>query len=180
LRCYDLNGNVDTAFGDSTLSDGFVFALPVDDVRHVMTKTLIRHESTLLLVGNSEGQGVMAAFMLNGHIDRTFNNGELLSANLPGSSGKVTWVDAASSDGGILALGHIGGPEAGQFVLARYLASGVLDTRFGAGKGWVPATPGIELKSLVIQRRDGLPNRILVTGVVIDGEHAVVMAFMDV
>lgn len=181
LRRYDLNGNVDTTFGDSTLSDGFVFALPVDDARPVITKTLVRHESTLLLVGNSNGQGVIAAFTLNGDVDQSFNQGELLSADLPGSNGTVTWLDAASSDGGILALGHIDEPEAGNFVIARYLSSGVLDARFGAGKGWILSAPDVELKALVVQRRaGGLPNRILVTGVVGKGEYAVVMAFLDI
>jgi hypothetical protein len=62
-----------------------------------------------------------------------------------------------------------------------YLASGVLDTRFGAGQGWVVSPLGVELKALVTLRREGgLPNRILVTGVVAKGEYAVVIAFTDV
>lgn len=182
LSRYDLNGKVDTAFGGSAQTDGFVLTPPLGEIRSDGDiAALVQHESTLILVGNASGQGVMAAYTLDGAVDQTFNLGNLLYADLPGSKRTVTWLDAASSDGGILALGYIGVPELGEFVIARYLASGVLDTRFGSGQGWVFSTLGVQLKALVVQRREGgLPNRILVTGVVVKGEYAVVMAFTDV
>jgi hypothetical protein len=188
LSRYDLNGKLDTTFGDSTETDGFVLTPALGEISGLgQIKAFVRHGSTLLLTGNAgenvREQGVMAAFTLDGAVDQSFNQGELLYADLPGlpPSKKVLWLDAASSEGGILALGHIDEPEAGNFVIARYLSSGVLDARFGAGKGWILSAPDVELKALVVQRRaGGLPNRILVTGVVGKGEYAVVMAFLDV
>jgi uncharacterized delta-60 repeat protein len=181
LSRYDMSGKLDTAFGGGTQKDGFVLTPPLGEKTGGNIANILRHESTLLLVGNTDEKGVIAGFRLDGTVDQSFNRGELLYADLPGSKANVNWLDAASSDGGFIAMGYIGPAELGNFVIARYLTSGALDTRFGDGQGWVFSTLGVELKAILVQRRaGGLPNRILVTGVVTKGEYAVVMAFIDV
>src|SRR6185295_1528746 len=96
----------------------------------------IQADGKIVVVGRSADPGLgvaLARYNPNGSLDTTFSGDGKQTTNLGDAADGATGV-AIQGDGKIIAVGS-GGPDFGDFALARYNANGSLDTTFsGDGK----------------------------------------------
>lgn len=171
LARYHADGRLD----DSFAVDGFMTFKSRE--RGAQISQIIQHDNGDLHCFGS-GRDPMHCLSLklhsNGRPDHHCNEGQAQHLEI-GHSGSQWTAAQAQADGRVVAVGAtIGGVEA-DFILARYLPSGLLDRSFATGMGWVRTRLGRSLDtatSLAVQD-DG---RIVVGGYSLDGRYRAVVA----
>jgi uncharacterized delta-60 repeat protein len=154
---YETNGNLDATFGGAGQAASFGTAGAID---------VIESTNEFLVGGNlvtaPSSQGSTTSFLVvrytaNGNIDTTFGSNGITTASFPGNTYNLATAVALQSNGDIVA-GGLTGPSYSStadfdFALARFTASGALDTTFGAS-GLVTTTIGTKgssINTLLIQ-----------------------------
>jgi uncharacterized delta-60 repeat protein len=100
----------------------------------------------------------------DGTADPGFGSGGTVLTGFQGAgTGDHALAVLAQGDGKIVAGGHSAGSSGQLVALARYTASGALDTTFGAGTGKVVLNLGSGQQSLTSLRRDDLGRYVFVT-----------------
>jgi uncharacterized delta-60 repeat protein len=138
LARYNANGSLDTSFGtggrvttDFSGNSDFVYGVAVQPDGRVIAAG----DSYKTVNGENLHDFVLARYNIDGSLDQTFGNGGRVITEFAG--GEVAYGLALSGDGRVVAAGLTwGGSTFGNNVaLARYNASGNLDSTFGnAGK----------------------------------------------
>ncbi|VVO43496.1 hypothetical protein [Pseudomonas fluorescens] len=139
--CGALNGNgmVARLKDDGTFDEEFAikgFALLAGS--ELTFEKLTQHsEKGILAAGwGSSYQGVLACFTENGQLEPTFNGGKVLFQSF-GERSKVLFYGVGQAHGKTIASGRLTQPgNRPEFVVARYLSTGMPDLDFGNGKGW--------------------------------------------
>jgi uncharacterized delta-60 repeat protein len=149
---YSSNGSLDTTFGSkgmATFPSGFGASGAPGEI-------IIQPTNGDIVVGGSVGYPYTFALLrytLNGTLDPTFGNGGEVVTSIPGNNADLNCV--AWENGEIVGAGS----ENNQvWALARYTASGSLDTTFGPGGTGIVTTAigyngtsGAAINSLVVQ-----------------------------
>jgi uncharacterized delta-60 repeat protein len=133
LARYNPNGSLDTTFsGDGKQT------IDLGGFGHGASAVALQADGKIVVGGSACSSGVCGDFALarynpNGSLDTTFSGDGKQTTNLGDAAEGVTGV-AIQGDGKIVAAGS-GGPDFGDFALARYNPNGSLDTSFsGDGK----------------------------------------------
>jgi uncharacterized delta-60 repeat protein len=135
---YDTLGHLDTGFGPS--HDGTV-TTPVGDGSSSAANAIALDGSQILAVGGAftgaNDDFAAARYNADGSLDTAFGSGGKVDTPFAGVDAEATAV-AIQSDGKVVLVGRSGGflglpPYSAQFALARYSATGTLDTTFGSG-----------------------------------------------
>ena len=162
---YLTNGKLDTSFGSS--GSTHVNLAGVDTARDV----LIQPDGKILIVGGAGGltemhQGTplrrfvendlgLVRLTSNGKLDTSFGTGGKVTTNISGTD----WAEevALQDDGKIIVVGN----SSNDFVVARYLGNGKLDTSFGSSGTTTVNFAGIDSARDVVIQPDG---KLLVVG----------------
>jgi uncharacterized delta-60 repeat protein len=155
----DSSGNQDNNFG----TNGNVAYLIPGSTRNYAFA--IDGDDRILLAGAADKQIGITRHLPDGHLDSTFGNNGLVTSQVTGSR----WGDYATGiallpNGKILICGQTGMPSPGNydFILARYLSNGRLDSTFG-DHGFVRTDFGFyDVANDIVVQPDG---RIVITGV---------------
>jgi uncharacterized delta-60 repeat protein len=125
-------GDLDTGFGV-----GGVAITPIGDGEDAAYAMAVQPDERIILAGFTESADGDLDFALvrytdNGLLDNTFG-GDGIVITAVGSGDDQAYALALQPDGRILAAGTVAVGSESDFVLARYSASGVLDTTLGSG-----------------------------------------------
>ncbi|MBE2283891.1 MAG: cadherin-like beta sandwich domain-containing protein [Prosthecobacter sp.] len=133
---YDSDGLLDPTFGS-----GGKMTLSVGSEDDLCNGLVLQNDGRIVVAGEyvinpflAESGSALARFNTNGTVDTTFGNGGKVTTNVSGTSHDGYRGVLVMSDGRILAEGYsysTGGNY--DFALARYNASGALDSSFGSG-----------------------------------------------
>jgi len=156
---YNLNGTLDSSFGDSGI---VVTNLPSFSS---IQRVILQPDGKILAIGDNDGDFALARYTTDGKLDRSFSRDGQVVTDL----GRLDTVSDAvvQPDGKILVLGT----SDGRVALARYNADGTLDTSF-SGDGTLTSTPGnisSEGDKLLLQR-----NGKIVVLATVDGNAGLV------
>src|SRR5438445_6460710 len=83
--------------------------------------------------GGSNSQVALARLQRNGTLDTSFGNAREITTSLAANQNSAARSVAIQPDGKIVVAGFAGASGSQEFALARYLASGQLDTTFANG-----------------------------------------------
>jgi uncharacterized delta-60 repeat protein len=148
------DGTLDTSFDGDGTTTGF----SADNYAEAWD-LIQQSDGKLLVAGAAEGNFALARYHSNGSLDNTFGSGGLVTTGFDNLS-SISAV-TQQRDGNLLAAGATRFFDdddnfAGSFTLARYLATGALDTSFGtAGKVITDVKVGVDRISDVIEQEDG-------------------------
>lgn len=156
---YNANGTLDTTFdGDGKAVTAFGTG------KDRIYSMAVQADGKILVAGESSGQIALARYNANGSLDTGFGSGGKLTTTIDHDSCAHGVIVLA--DGKILVAGNSSHWSYmsfdSEFVVARYTASGKLDTTFGGGKGYAATNigEGDTAQGLVLQA-DG---KIVVAG----------------
>ncbi|MGD0987090.1 MAG: delta-60 repeat domain-containing protein [Candidatus Sulfotelmatobacter sp.] len=155
---YETNGSVDASFGGAGQAAGFgnggAMAVIDSSSEFVVAGSLVT--PPLSLQGNTTGF-LLVRYKSNGNIDTTFGTNGVTTTPFPGNLFSAAAAVALQSNGDTVAGGSTAAapnnPKNSDFALARYTASGTLDTTFGTN-GLVTTTIGTDgsaINTLLIQ-----------------------------
>ncbi|MGN6548090.1 MAG: hypothetical protein ACTHK7_23850, partial [Aureliella sp.] len=119
---YLSSGAIDTSFGTGGIVTTDLGAVN-DEIFDVQLDNLGR----IVVAGGTQGKFALARYLATGALDTTFGTGGIVVTDLQGSDGANALL--LLPDGRLVAAGSDGT----DFALARYTASGGLDTTFGTG-----------------------------------------------
>ena len=130
LARYNADGSLDTDFGGdadgNNVKDGYV-TTPIGSGVNSINEVAVLADGKILAAGISDNDFALVRYTANGSLDTGFGTGGKVTTDIGGAD-KIEGM-AVLSDGKIVAGGHSGG----DFALARYTSTGVLDTGFGTG-----------------------------------------------
>jgi uncharacterized delta-60 repeat protein len=177
---YTPAGALDTTFNSRGILPGTIVSSPVPGDYNKATSVAIypatdpNGNAGKILVGGfdwSTNRDVFERFNANGTLDSTFGNGGIVVAPVMGNgSADNLQALAIDSSGRVVAVGQAGnvsnGFGASWALVARFTATGTLDTSFGNGAGYVVSNwSGVgndsKATSIVLQPADG---KIVVAG----------------
>jgi uncharacterized delta-60 repeat protein len=155
---YEANGTLDATFGGAGqaagLGIGGAMAVIESSSEFIVAGSLVT--PPLSPQGNTTGF-LLVRYKSNGNIDTTFGTNGVTTTPFPGNLFSAAAAVALQSNGDIVAGGSTSAtsnnPSVSDFALARYTASGVLDTTFGTN-GLVTTTigsAGSAINTLLIQ-----------------------------
>jgi len=129
---YDTNGSLDATFGGAGQAPGFGpgggVAVIESSNKFVVAGNLITTPGAT----NSTTSFLLARYTQNGNVDTTFATNGVATTPFPGNAVSAAAAVALQSSGDIVAGGSSGASvSASDFALARYTATGTLDTTFG-------------------------------------------------
>ena len=136
---YLTNGLLDTSFG------GGIVITPIGtSVLSTINAILIQPDGKIVAGGTDGSNFVLARYLTNGSLDTTFNSAGtqpgVIVTTIDGSIFSFATSVALQTDGNIVA----GGTDGSNFVVARYLTDGTLDTTFNSSG----LQPGIAVTSI--------------------------------
>lgn len=139
---YNLDGNLDSTFGD-----GGKVMIPMGRNSGFASAVVIQKDGKILEAGSSfySPQFVLVRYNSDGSLDTGFGVGGIVSTDLGPAYGGANCM-AVQDDGKIILAGYIGTNRI--FALARYNLDGSLDSSFGIG-GVVTALPSLGLNEVV-------------------------------
>jgi uncharacterized delta-60 repeat protein len=130
---YNTNGSLDTTFGGAGQAAGFGpaggFAIINSSGEILTAGSLV---TTPTLSGESTTGFLLVRYTANGSVDATFGKNGVVTTAFPGNLASAAAAVALESNGDVVAGGStavVSTPT--DFALARYTASGTLDTTFG-------------------------------------------------
>ena len=159
---YNIDGSLDTTFG----GDGIVVT-PISTGKDEARAVAIQANGQIVVAGAAANgtagtDFVVARYNATGSLDGTFNTGGFTVTDFGGNNHDEAFAMAIQSDGKIVVVGQTGAITAPDFAVARYTASGILDTTFDTdGKQITPFGEADAAYSVAIQA-DG---KIVVAGV---------------
>ncbi|MCJ7831357.1 MAG: hypothetical protein MUP86_02405, partial [Dehalococcoidia bacterium] len=133
LAHFTIAGDLDPGFGDN----GVAFTR-IGSHNSEARAIAVQPDGLILLAGSAESTGGDRDFAVvryddgDGSLDPAFGTGGIVTTSI-GSGNDNAYALALQPDGRILAAGTVAVGSESDFVLARYSASGVLDTAFGSG-----------------------------------------------
>jgi uncharacterized delta-60 repeat protein len=149
------SGILDPTFGDAGM------VITGDTIKYEGANSVaVQKDGKILVSGAIDGIWSLIRYQSNGDIDSTWGAAGILSDPDPGSfSGGEPMAIAIQQDGKIL----VGGFNANQFVMWRYLTEGVPDSSFGTS-GYLNFTCGFGSEQISSIKID-TANKILIVGV---------------
>jgi uncharacterized delta-60 repeat protein len=128
-------GILDSAFGNGGLVNTSIAG---DD--DFAGGVAVQANGKIVVVGqsvntNGDNDFVVVRYNSNGTLDGTFGFGGRVTTGFGAGTEDVATAVVIQADGRIVVGGFTGSPGSRDFVVARYLASGSLDTTFGGGDG---------------------------------------------
>jgi uncharacterized delta-60 repeat protein len=178
---YNVDGSLDTTFGGG---DGIVTTtIAAGFARDEALRATVQSDGKIVVVGFAQNASgfppppspqfadiVVARYDADGSLDATFGTGGIVRTEIgAGVLADVAQAVLVQADGGIVVAGFTTSTTTSQdFALARYTASGTLDTTFGGGDGIVitTVTPSSDQARSILQQPDG---RIVVVGHALTG-----------
>ncbi|MDJ0779659.1 MAG: DUF4347 domain-containing protein, partial [Gammaproteobacteria bacterium] len=123
---YNANGSLDTGFG----TGGMVFtdASPGTDA---IWDIFVQDDGSIVAAGSGNDQFAVVRYLANGALDPSFGGGDGIVNTDFGAGNDYAYNVEVLGDGSIL----VGGNSNNDFAIAKYDASGNLDTGFGGGDG---------------------------------------------
>lgn len=175
-----LTGDFDPTFGGGTGRA----VTTIGDNSSTIRSIALQSDGGIVVAGgadlNARHVFTLARYTSSGYLDTTFGSGTgIVSTRIGNGSADVAQAVALQTDGRIVVGGFADVDNTQDLAVARYLSTGVLDTTFGGGLGYV--TKGFELGSRdygygVAIQRDGkivLAGYRRVTGVSSNADFAV-------
>jgi uncharacterized delta-60 repeat protein len=139
---YNADGTIDTSFGTS----GKVFTA-IDTGNDQAYSVALQSDGKIVVAGSALVSGhsnfAIARYNANGTLDTSFGSGGKATLLIGSNSSTATSV-VVQTDGKIVVGGYAdgGGGNQNDFALARFTSTGVLDTTFGSGVGYVTTQIG--------------------------------------
>jgi uncharacterized delta-60 repeat protein len=126
---YNLNGSLDTSFGG-----GGEATYPASTLWGVLD-VAVRPDGKILAAGESNSHFIVVRFNVDGSLDKSFGNRGAATTTIVSKNFERIYTLALQPDGKIVAAGTTTPPNSTsrEIVLARYTATGTLDTTFGKG-----------------------------------------------
>jgi uncharacterized delta-60 repeat protein len=164
LARYNANGVLDATFGSS----GTVIAFSGSSNGHVLA---LQHDGRIVVAGECYAVGwdfCLARFSANGALDPSFGSSGKVATPM-GSGNDYVRALALQPDGKIVVAGHCVNGSNTNFCLARYSASGALDTSFNTtGKVFSPIVASDSVATALALQPDG---KIVVAGYCSNGSN---------
>ena len=149
---YNIDGSLDTSFG----TDGRVNT-DIGGAGDIAYAVKVQPDGKIVVAGTANDRFALARYNPNGMLDGSFGTGGIVQTGFGGSF-EVANALGLQTDGEIVAVGtkYLTGGSGADFALARYTASGTLDTSFGSG-GKVTTSISVSdaASGAVIQPADG-------------------------
>lgn len=151
------DGSLDPSFGQGgTVTSDFFAGL---DKAHALA---LQPDGKLVVSGQVRGGGGASAastvvrYLPDGSLDPGFGSGGKVITDVGGRNISEARAVAVQADGKIVTAGNVSSQSAGSLALARYLADGSLDSKFGDHGTLILDGPGVVSgNALVIQPDDG-------------------------
>lgn len=159
LLRFNMNGTLDTAFGDSgTVISDF-------GKSEIAMAMVLQPDGKIILAGQanpvSNADFALARYNTDGSLDATFGNGGMATAAI-GQYDDIAQAITLQSDGRIVVAGYSGAYPNYDFSLARFKANGIIDSSFSSdGRIIMPIGTGSDIATAVKIQANG---KIVVAG----------------
>jgi uncharacterized delta-60 repeat protein len=169
---YNLDGTIDTSFGDSDGNGGHTgYSITgLGSTWSVAANMILDPQGNIVLVGgnNLDGLILVSRLTANGAADPSFGSNGILQTRIGGGGGATGVV--AASDGSLYVNGtnYINGTA--YFTVFRVTASGTIDTTWGNNGGYVQPVFAGYWENSTAMLLDPSNNTLLVGGWVLHGE----------
>jgi uncharacterized delta-60 repeat protein len=128
---FSANGSIDTTFG----TNGYTIT-SLSTGSDIIDSIVVQSDGKILAAGHNNSDLAMVRYLPSGLVDTTFGNNGVVVTDAGGTADNAAGI-VLQRNGKIVLGGNsqkiIGSQILGDFIVARYLADGTLDTTFGKG-----------------------------------------------